>query len=48
VNPKIQIALGVGLVLITVYDMTHVGFEVKHAIFFGLGSLAIVSGFGRK
>jgi hypothetical protein len=47
-NPKIQIALGVGLVLITVYDLTHVGFEVKHAVFFGLGSLAIISGIGRK
>jgi hypothetical protein len=43
-NPKIQIGLGLGLAAINVYDMTQVGFEVKHAVFFGLAVLAIVSG----
>ena len=46
-NPKLQLTLGIGLALINIYDLTQVGFELKHGIFLGIASLAILTALGK-
>ncbi len=43
-NFKFQFYVGLGLVGLTIYDMAMIGFEIKHALFFGIAGLAIYQG----
>lgn len=41
---KFQFYVGLGLVGLTIYDLSLSGFEVKHALFIGIAALAIYQG----